>query len=716
MRAETTQMEEKAKESEAKESRGQNALQRRAQQLKRWHEWTREADKERAPDAARVHFSAQTLFLSAVAQNDVQECERLLRCNRALDVNATTGDGLTALHQMAIDDNLVMCSWLLDNGADVNCRDNEGWTPLHASASCGHSAVVNALLSREDVDVFAINCDGELARDVCDGDTCLEAIEERMLKDMKTTSVTTTATTADDTTDDTSALIPESLLRELRAKELKQIETDFSQFLAENSFPTEEEIRQYVERTRDKTSGATVLHVCAAKGYNDCLQRILETISSFDSIIDSFVDFDGFTALHASAFWQQNTALEVLLKFGANFELKTTDAREVMDLCHENPKVAELLSETRKSRSEKPLKGSETQRKVNAKRQRETRRPTQGVSKEDIEMALKTTPNGLSSRLSSRVVSLFSFTALNDDSPHMTPPLTPPPAVPSSPPTSPPVTENGGPPAVHARRRPKRRSTGIEDNLELNDFLVAPSRADSDSSDTFRYVFFWFVEEIVSQSSDVVSDDKPFDTPVVVVVVVVAIVDSVAVRVVVAVAVHYDCAVVSDVGGDTSTTTASQSTHSTAVASEPTAGVVLAVESVVTFSKTTPTTTAATYATTPQTRSRSSSRGSLPTTDDSECEATRPSVTTAVDDKDYKKLYKELLKENEFLVKKLKDFEANRRQEKDFQEFQREKRQLLRRLSELEEELRTKEELIKENSRLKDENSALIRVISKLSK
>jgi len=69
------------------------------------------------------------------------------------------------------------------------------------------------------------------------------------------------------------------------------------------------------------------------------------------------------------------------------------------------------------------------------------------------------------------------------------------------------------------------------------------------------------------------------------VVVSLALLNAVAVRLVVrlAVAVHHDCAVVSDVGGDTQTTTASQSTHNTAVDgdAEPTAGVVLAVEPVV---------------------------------------------------------------------------------------------------------------------------------------
>lgn len=39
--------------------------------------------------------------------------------------------------QACIDDNLEMVEFLVHNGADINKQDNEGWTPLHATASCG---------------------------------------------------------------------------------------------------------------------------------------------------------------------------------------------------------------------------------------------------------------------------------------------------------------------------------------------------------------------------------------------------------------------------------------------------------------------------------------------------------------------------------------------------------------------------------------------------
>lgn len=126
------------------QNRNQNALQKRAQQLLRWREIEEleqkdngnlQSFKTRTP--TKVCFSPTTLFLSACAQRDFDDCERLLKMKELQDaggVDVTNCDGLTALHQACIDDNEPMVRWLLNRSANVNCKDNEGWTPLHASA------------------------------------------------------------------------------------------------------------------------------------------------------------------------------------------------------------------------------------------------------------------------------------------------------------------------------------------------------------------------------------------------------------------------------------------------------------------------------------------------------------------------------------------------------------------------------------------------------
>lgn len=46
--------------------------------------------------------------------------------------------GMTALHQAALDGNLVAVRLLVRHGADVNKQDDDTWTPLHAACAEGH--------------------------------------------------------------------------------------------------------------------------------------------------------------------------------------------------------------------------------------------------------------------------------------------------------------------------------------------------------------------------------------------------------------------------------------------------------------------------------------------------------------------------------------------------------------------------------------------------
>ncbi|TMW41096.1 hypothetical protein DOY81_013824, partial [Sarcophaga bullata] len=55
-----------------------------------------------------------------------------------------------------IDDNLEMVEFLVEQGADINRQDNEGWTPLHATASCGFVSIARYLVEHG-ADVSAVN-------------------------------------------------------------------------------------------------------------------------------------------------------------------------------------------------------------------------------------------------------------------------------------------------------------------------------------------------------------------------------------------------------------------------------------------------------------------------------------------------------------------------------------------------------------------------------
>lgn len=68
---------------------------------------------------------------------------------------------------------------MLDYGADVNAKDTELWTPLHAAACCGYSTIVQLLINAN-ADLVAVNADGNMAYDLCDDENTLDIIETRM--------------------------------------------------------------------------------------------------------------------------------------------------------------------------------------------------------------------------------------------------------------------------------------------------------------------------------------------------------------------------------------------------------------------------------------------------------------------------------------------------------------------------------------------------------
>lgn len=62
-----------------------------------------------------------------------------------------------------------MVEFLVEHGADVNRGDNEGWTPLHATASCGFLSIAKYLIEHGGY-VAAVNHDGQLAVDIAESD------------------------------------------------------------------------------------------------------------------------------------------------------------------------------------------------------------------------------------------------------------------------------------------------------------------------------------------------------------------------------------------------------------------------------------------------------------------------------------------------------------------------------------------------------------------
>uniref|UniRef100_A0ABM0LZ62 Protein phosphatase 1 regulatory subunit 12A-like n=1 Tax=Saccoglossus kowalevskii TaxID=10224 RepID=A0ABM0LZ62_SACKO len=117
------------------------ALNRRHEQLERWKDSDLfKTPVERDSRKIKIKFDDGCVFLAACASGEQDEVKTLL--DKGANINTANIDGLTALHQAVIDENLEMAEFLIENGADIEMQDNEGWTALHAAASCGFAEVV----------------------------------------------------------------------------------------------------------------------------------------------------------------------------------------------------------------------------------------------------------------------------------------------------------------------------------------------------------------------------------------------------------------------------------------------------------------------------------------------------------------------------------------------------------------------------------------------
>merc|ERR1712123_17882 len=289
------------------ETRSNSALMKRAEQLKRWQDSeTAREPSEPKRKSRRIGFSDGCVFLAACAAGDREEVKVLL--GRGADIDTANVDGLTALHQACIDDNLDMVEFLVANGADVNRGDNEGWTPLHATASCGFLSIAKFLLEHG-ANVAAVNNDGELAIDISESDE----MEDLLQKEIDVRQIN---------------------CEDARNREEQCMLDDARDWYNSGNFG---------DRPHAKT-GATALHVAAAKGYIKVINLLIQAGSEINQ-----QDFDGWTPLHAAAHWAQREACELLAENYVNMDIKNCVGQTPFDVA--DPDVLRLLEELKKKQN-----------------------------------------------------------------------------------------------------------------------------------------------------------------------------------------------------------------------------------------------------------------------------------------------------------------------------------------------------------------------------
>ncbi|XP_017842662.1 protein phosphatase 1 regulatory subunit 12B isoform X3 [Drosophila busckii] len=320
--------------------RNNSAMMKRAEQLKRWEEsdTNRAAPVPRNEPGRRIKFSSGCVFLAACLSGDKEEVIQLI--DQGADINTANVDGLTALHQACIDDNLDMVEFLVEHGADINRQDNEGWTPLHATASCGFVSIARYLVENH-ADVAAVNSDGDLALDLAIDVQHMPMIDY-MEKVVQELSIDVEAAR--------------------KAEEMAML-NDAKKWLRSDAAE--------MDKPHPKT-GATALHVAAAKGYKKVLSLLLAGRGNVDR-----QDNDGWTPLHAASHWGQKETAEMLVESLADMDIRNYAGQSCIDVA--DRKMVKFLEELR------------------ANNKRNKRRPSSQISRisDAIENHVEKTPTKL---------------------------------------------------------------------------------------------------------------------------------------------------------------------------------------------------------------------------------------------------------------------------------------------------------------------------------
>lgn len=245
-------------------------------------------------------FQDSDVFLSACVSGDEEEVDDLL--DKGANINTTTIDGVTALHQAVIDGKIETISFLLDRGADIDAQDNEGWTPLHAAVCCGSLPIVKLLCERG-ADLTYVNSDKELATDLAEDEEIKQYLNDEFEKQKID-------------------------IDECKHREFNIMMKDCTEWIRSG---------KYLDKPHPKT-GATALHVAASKGYNQLIGMLIRAGANVH-----LKDFEGWTPLHAAAHWGEKDACRILMENGAKLTEKNYADQDVLRVADES--ITEYLKE-----------------------------------------------------------------------------------------------------------------------------------------------------------------------------------------------------------------------------------------------------------------------------------------------------------------------------------------------------------------------------------
>ena len=277
----------------------------------------------------------------AAMERDHAAVQLLLK--QKADVNAAQGDGTTALHWAAYNDDLEMMQWLIQAGADLSATTRLGaMTPLVIAATNGNAATVQQLL-KAGADANAANSNGTTPLMMAAAAGKPEAI--KLLLDAGADP-----NARDLTNDQTPVMFAAALNRGEAIRLLAGRGADVD-VLSAVSEAGANQSSHAAERAKNVASvgGNAALNFAAREGQFEAVKALLEAGAEVNQISGAS---DGMTPLVQAIINGRLDVAEVLLKHGADPNISSTasgvtalwgvlDARYAPRAWYPSPSVAE---------------------------------------------------------------------------------------------------------------------------------------------------------------------------------------------------------------------------------------------------------------------------------------------------------------------------------------------------------------------------------------